>query len=151
MPSTLEMPSAETAKEAQSALRQLAPLASPMRQNPDVLLRAEGENPDQAVVVPRQAFELFLEVLGQMANGNAVTIVPVHAELTTQQAADLLNVSRPHLVQLLEEGVLPFRRVGTHRRVLAANVLAYKRDADTRRRQVVEELAAEAQKHGLGY
>ena len=106
---------------------------------------------EQAVVVPRQAFELFLEILGQMANGNAVTILPVHAELTTQQAADLLNVSRPHLVRLLEERAIPFRHVGAHRRVRAADVLAYKRKDEARRREVLDALAAEAQEHALGY
>ena len=103
------------------------------------------------VTVPQQAFELFLEVLGQLANGNAVTILPVHAELTTQQAADLLNVSRPHLVHLLEERVLPYRRVGSHWRILASDVLMYKRRDEAHRQQVLEELAAEAQRHGLGY
>lgn len=151
MPNRLEMPTPKDAREAQTALRRLAPLASPTRRRPDVLLRAEGEDPGQAVVVPRHAFELFLEILGQMANGNAVTILPVHAELTTQQAADLLNVSRPHLVTLLEDDVIPYRRVGTHRRVRAADVLAYKRRDEARRRQVLDELAAEAQKHRLGY
>jgi excisionase family DNA binding protein len=116
-----------------------------------VLVRAEGAGPEQAVVVPRQAFELLLEILGQMANGNAVTILPVHVELTTQQAADLLNVSRPHLVHVRERGVIPYQRVGTRRRVLAADLLAYKRADETRRKQVLEELAAGAQKYGLGY
>src|SRR5262245_12261917 len=151
MPNTLEMPTPEDVREAQTALRRLAPLASPTRRRPDVLLRAEGEDPGQAVVVPRHAFELFLEILGQMANGNAVTILPVHAELTTQQAADLLNVSRPHLVALLEDHIIPYRRVGTHRRLRAEDVLAYKRQDEARRREVLDELAAEAQKHRLGY
>jgi excisionase family DNA binding protein len=151
MPNTLEMPTPHDVEEAQTALRRLAPLASPRRRRAHVLLRAEGENPNQAVVVPRQAFELFLEILGQMANGNSVTILPVHAELTTQQAADLLNVSRPHLVHLLEDGVIPYRRVGTHRRVRAADVLEYKRVDEARRRDILDELAGEAQKNGLGY
>ena len=104
-----------------------------------------------SVAVPREAFDLFLEILGQMANGNAVTIVPVHAELRTQQTADLLNVSRPFLVKLLEDGKIPSRKVGVHRRIRAEDVIAYKHADDLRRRATLDELTAEAQKHGLGY
>jgi excisionase family DNA binding protein len=103
------------------------------------------------VTVPREAFELFLEILGQMANGNGVTIMPVHAELTTQQVADLLNVSRPYVVALLEAGKLPYRMVGTHRRVRVADLLEFKKKDDAEREAAIDELAAEAQKHGLGY
>lgn len=149
MTTTTEIPSAETARDAETALRELAPV--PRTQSNRMSVRVQGSAREHKVAVPRQAFELFLEILGQMANGNAVTIIPVHAELTTQQAADLLNVSRPFLVQLLEAEAIPHRRVGTHRRILAADVLSYKRREEIRRRKVLDELAAEAQKHRLGY
>lgn len=103
------------------------------------------------IAIPSAAFDLFLEILGQMANGNAVTIVPVHAELTTQQAADVLNVSRPFLIQLLEAGAIVHRKVGTHRRIRFADLIEYKRQDDAQRRHVMDELASEAQKHRLGY
>ncbi|MDP2310137.1 MAG: excisionase family DNA-binding protein [Pseudomonadota bacterium] len=115
-----------------------------------VRVQLEGA-PEEAVTLPTQAFELLMRVLAHLANGNAVTIVPVHAEVTTQQAADVLNVSRPYLIKLLDEGKLPYRKVGTHRRVMLRDLLEYKRQDDAERQGILAELTAEAQKLGLGY
>lgn len=149
-PAALKLPNERASAEAQAALRALSGLTS-RKATRGLKVRAEGDGPEVAISVPREAFDLFLEILGQMANGNAVTIVPVHAELTTQQAADLLNVSRPYLVSLLDEGKIPFRLVGTHRRVKAADLLAYKTKDDEERKAAVAELSEEAEKLGLGY
>ena len=148
MTSLLELPTPEIADEAQKALRGFTRAGG--RLEAHVRLTAADGHGEQ-VTVPRAAFDLFLEVLGQMANGNAVTIVPVHAELTTQQAADLLNVSRPHLVSLLESGKLPFRKVGTHRRVLFADLTAYQKAQEEASRAAVAELSRQAQELGLDY
>ncbi len=104
-----------------------------------------------STAVPAKVFELILEILGQMANGNMVTVVPIHAELTTQQAADILNVSRPYVVKLIEDGHLPAKKVGTHRRIRMSDLIIYKKYDDKERREVLRELTREAQELGLGY
>ncbi len=142
---TVPIPSPEQAEEAKRALRSLSPASRGTQRT--VRVRAGDED----AIVPREAFELLLEILGQMANGNAVTIVPVQAEFTTQQAADFLNVSRPHFIALLESGELPYRKVGTHRRVRFEDLLRYKQVDDARRQDVLAQLAADAQSHRQGY
>lgn len=95
----------------------------------------------RGLTVPREAVELLARILAHLANGHGVSVVPAHAELTTQQAAELLNVSRPYLIGLLESGKIQYRKVGSHRRVLADSLLAYKHHDDTRRRAAADELA----------
>jgi excisionase family DNA binding protein len=144
-------PSPDMAAEAAEAARSLAPFLRKRKGAPQhVTVVAKGDH-DTRVTVPRAAFELFVRILGEMANGNAVTIVPVHAELTTQQAADLLNVSRPYMVKLLEEEKIPCRMVGTRRRVRFEDLVRYKQQDEAERQTVVDELTAEAQRLGLDY
>lgn len=92
-----------------------------------------------------------MDVLAELANGNAVQIVPVHAELTTQEAADLLNVSRPHLVKLLEDGALPFHKTGRHRRVRFADLMQFKAARTQASERAMQELARQAQDLQMGY
>jgi len=99
--------------------------------------------------IPASAARLLVQILDEMSRGNAVKIVPVHAELTTQEAADLLNVSRPTLIQLLEDGSIPYRKVGTHRRVRMEQLMAYKRQLEADRRAALAELVAYDQEIGL--
>ena len=103
------------------------------------------------VTLPGEALHLLIRVLTHMANGHAVTVLPLQAELTTQQAADQIGVSRPYLVRLLEDGKIPFHKVGTHRRVRAADVMEYKAKRRGESRRLLDELARDAQDLGLGY
>jgi excisionase family DNA binding protein len=148
---TRQLPDEHESAQAAEAVGSFRRFLTQVGEPETVKLRpADGVDVDE-VTVPRAAFDLFLDVLSNMANGSAVTLVPVHAELTTQQAADLLNVSRPFLVKLLEDGEIPFRKVGTRRRVLAQDLLDYKRRDDEQRRQAADDLTKEAQALGLGY
>ncbi|HNH49431.1 MAG TPA: excisionase family DNA-binding protein [Myxococcota bacterium] len=136
-------PSPEVARTAEVALRSLSGHGG----SPS--LRLHGEGKETTVDLPHELLPLLVEVLGQLANGNGVRVVPIHAELTTQQAADILNVSRPHLVKLLEAGSIPFHLVGTHRRVRLGDLLVYKRHFEALQDAALAELTAEAQRLGL--
>jgi excisionase family DNA binding protein len=148
-PETVTPTEADT-RLAEESSRRLTRLLGKRRRNLRLSVQADDEVAE-IVAIPVPAFRLLTDILIQMAQGNAVTLMPVHAELTTQQAADLLNVSRPFLIGLIEEGRIPFRKVGTHRRIRFDDLMAYKRKVDQDRLKTLEELAAEAQKHGMGY
>lgn len=103
----------------------------------------------ETVTVPRAAVDLLVVVLANMAAGQGVSLVPAHSELTTQQGADLMNVSRPFLVRLLQAGDIEYRLVGTHRRIKAASLLDYMRRDDAQRRKAADELTVLTQGMGI--
>lgn len=134
---------------AESALAEeaLHGLGSALRSDAPVRLRLEVEGGD--VVVPRSALPALAQVLAALAQGEAVTVLPAHAELTTQQAANALNVSRPYLIGLLDAGQIEYRKVGTHRRVSASSLVEYMRADDATRLAAADALSAETVELGF--
>jgi len=143
-------PTEADARQARESLRQISHiLTSGMS---DLSIRIQNnEQLSAEIILPVSALRLLKEILAEIAQGHAVALLPVQAELTTQQAADLLKVSRPYLIRILEERKIPFRLVGQHRRVRRDDLLAYKRKDDEDRRRVADELTADAQGLGIGY
>lgn len=140
-PTTL--PSKEDSELAQTASREIA-----KKQPSELRVRLED---GQELVLPRAATRLIAHLLTEIAQGNAVTIIPIHANLTTQEAADYLNVSRPFLIRLLETGKIDYHKIGTHRRVRFLDLVKYKETTEKRRREIMEDLAAQAQAEDMGY
>lgn len=148
LPETVTPTPADT-RLAEESSRQLTTLLGTSKESVRVCVRSEGG--EDTVTIPLPAFRLLAGILTEMAKGNTVTVIPSHAELTTQQAADLLNVSRPYLIDLLEKGAIPFRKVGSHRCVRFDDLMAYKQRNDENRLKALEELSALDQELGLGY
>lgn len=144
------IPSTTTARGAREALRALASVC-PADEGRPVRVLAEGAPGAVSAVLPDEAFALLLELLGQLAEGRAVRIVPVDAELTTHQAAELLSVSRPYVIGLIDAGKLPCRMVGTHRRIRFADLMAYKQQDDARRDAALADLTRQSEDLDLGY
>jgi len=111
----------------------------------------DDDNRAHQVELPTSALRLLVDILAEFADGNAVKVVPVHAELTTQEAADLLNVSRPHLIKLLESKALPYHKTGKHRRVRFSDLMRYKTEREQASASAMEELSRQAQEFGMGY
>jgi excisionase family DNA binding protein len=132
LPSDLE-------RETANQLRRLLALQASGAAN---LRLSDDEGKVAEITLTPAISKLLIDVLRPISRGDAVTLVPVMQMLTTQQAADILNVSRPFLVGLLEKGAIPFEAVGRHRRIKADDLFAYKADRDRRRSEALSELSA---------
>ena len=162
------MPAAETdtrrAQDAATAAEAARVLHSLLVAQPDdIAVRLQVNDPDgiadlfpglhevvgKELSIPRPAAALLEQILAAMASGQPVTVIPSHAELTTQQAAEVLNVSRPFVIKLLEHGEIKYRMVGTHRRLLAASVREYLERSQAQQREAMAELTRLNDEMGL--
>ena len=141
-------PSAQEAAMARVSGQALSPFVGQKR---PLTLRLREAGQEKPVELPAAAVAMLMEILEAMAAGRGVMVIPENAELTTVQAASVLNVSRPFLIKLLDENVLPHRKVGKHRRIRMDDVMAYKARIDREREAVLDQLAREAQELGMGY
>lgn len=112
-------------------------------------IRIAGSEQSESIVLPAGAVALLKDILQAMAAGHGITLIPQHAELTTVEAANILNVSRPYLIKLLEAGDIPFHKVGRHRRVRMEDLMAYMQESDRKSRAAMDELVALSEELGL--
>ena len=142
----LEAPNEEEAALAAESSRLLAALIGEGERARLRLLDGEQE-----ITVPVSANRLLVDILNQMAKGNAISLVPIHAELTTQQAADVLNVSRPYLVKLLDEGEIPFHKVGVRRKIYFRDLMEYRTKREQESMDALDALTRQGQELDMGY
>lgn len=149
----LEIPDERTAKQAGEATSLMVEILGDDSSSsiPLRLVRTNGEVSPTTIELPVLAVRLIVNVLTELAKGNAVAVAPVQAEITSQQAADILNVSRPYLVNLLKKEEIPHNLVGNRRRISLQDLLDYQRRDDAHRRAKARELTQEAQRIGLEY
>jgi excisionase family DNA binding protein len=118
--------------------------------NPIIQIRIQAKDqPEEMIPISPEHFRVLAHILGELARGHGVSLVPMEAELTTNEAARQLKVSRPFLIGLLEKGEIPYRRVGSHRRIRYRDLMAYKQGVDRGRLQALEDLAALDQEYRL--
>jgi len=147
----LSLPSRLDIETALASQRELAAFVSTKSETQRIHMFDEKDQP-HVIELPSSVVRLLVDILAELAEGNAVRVMPVHAEVTTQEAADLLNVSRPYLVKLVESGQLRFHKTGKHRRIRFADLMEYKAKLEAKSEAAMSELVRQAQEHNnLGY
>jgi len=146
MTTTTKMLTNKEKKMAESAFREIRSRGG--KGNVTEVRMRIGKN---EVVLPESVIHLLEGILHNMADGKSVSLLPSEAIMSTQKAAQILSVSRPHMVQLLESGQIPFTKAGSHRRIALSDLMTYKETARARRKKNLDLLAKQAQELDLGY
>jgi excisionase family DNA binding protein len=149
MEAVLEKTSKKDQELAQSSISQIRRAASAFKDSDFAKIKVEEQR--EFLHIPKKAFHLLVEILINMSQGKSITLIPSDTEISTQQAADMLNLSRPHIVKLLEGGIIPFKKVGTHRRIELRHLIEYGKKLKQNRKQNLDFLAEQAQELNLGY
>ncbi|AFD07195.1 helix-turn-helix domain-containing protein [Solitalea canadensis] len=139
----------EIAKKSISKIRRINSLKTSITDTGFIQFTFQGS--DEPLSIPKKAMALLNVILDNMAQGKSITLLPSDSEISTQEAADILNISRPYLVKLIEDGAIPFKKVGTHRRLNLNDVIEYDLRMKKIRDKKLEELAKLAQEMNLGY
>lgn len=139
-------PTLQDSEIAREATARIVPF---VRMDKPLELKITEEVNPEPIILPAGAVAMLKDILEAMAAGHSITMIPHHAELTTVQAADILNVSRPYLIKLLKADKIPYRKVGTHRRILMEDLMAYKEKTDRESRVAMNELVALSEELGL--
>lgn len=138
-------------KIALLSAKKLADSEDQATKNKDEVIKIRIQESEEVVAIPLKALQLLNSIINNMAQGRSIALMPTDAEISTQQAAEILNVSRPHIIKLLEKGEIPHKKVGSHRRILLQDILKYESGFKSARRKRLDYLAKEAQQLHLGY
>lgn len=146
---TLDSIKRPTKDEQKAAIKSYATLASALAQINTEATEIEIEETQDKIIIPSRALKLLGDILKAMSEGKPISIVPVATEVTTQKAAEILGCSRPHLVKLLEEGIIPFTKVGKHRRIMFDDMVKYKQKMKEDQKKHLIELMNADEETGL--
>ena len=151
METLIRRPTKEDQKIAISSLQGFQVVSENIKSSRKKGVKIKIQETGEFITIPKKALALLSDIIQNMAEGKTITIVPSNSELSTQQAADMLNVSRPHLVKLLEAKKIPFKKVGSHRRILLNDIIEYKEQQAKQRATQLDFLSNQAQDLKLGY
>jgi len=138
-----------TKEEQRAAQESYDTLASSIEHLRSEIPEIEIEETEEKIRIPISALRLLAKILKEISRGNPISIVPIATEMTTQAAAELLGCSRPHIVRLLEEGKIPYTKVGKHRRIKYENVVIFKKEMKSKQRSKIQELMQLDEESGL--
>jgi excisionase family DNA binding protein len=151
MEAVTERPTRQDQEVAISSLFKYKETAEEIDREESNVVSIQLKGSGTVITIPKKAVQLLFRILANMAEGKAISLIPSDSEVSTQQAADMLRVSRPHVVKLLEQGAIPFRKVGSHRRILLEDLIKYDNDLREEREKGLGLLAKQAQELNLGY